>query len=89
MYEKTEKKSPTGRQKKAVYFRGALVSLAPVGGRHCPRQVQGFLFSARVHEVNRFFLPATKKKRNREKGKVKRKLEKKEKQRKFGRRKEA
>ena len=87
MYEKTEKKSPTGRQKKAVYFRGALVSLAPVGGRHCPRQ--GFLFSARVHEVNRFFLPATKKKRNREKGKVKRKLEKKEKQRKSGRRKEA
>ena len=69
MYEKTEKKSPTGRQKKAVYFRGALVSLAPVGGRHCPRQ--GFLFSARVHEVNRFFLPATKKKRNTEKGKRK------------------
>lgn len=87
MYEKTEKKSPTGRQKKAVYFRGALVSLAPVGGRHCPRQ--GFLFSARVHEVNRFFLPATKKKRNTEKGKGKRKLEKKEKQRKSGRRKEA
>ena len=61
---------PTGRQKKAVYFRGALVSLASVGGRHCPRQ--GFLFSARVHEVNRFFLSATKKKRNtekREKGK--------------------
>ena len=28
-------------------------------------------FSARVHEVNRFFLPATKKKRNREKGKEK------------------
>ena len=26
-------------------------------------------FSARVHEVNRFFLPATKKKRNREKKK--------------------
>ena len=71
MYEKTEKKSPTGRQKKAVYFRGALVSLAPVGGRHCPRQ--GFLFSARVHEVNRFFLPATKKKRNTEKGKRKKK----------------
>ena len=71
---------PTGRQKKAVYFRGALVSLASVGGRHCPRQ--GFLFSARVHEVNRFFLSATKKKRNtekREKGKAKRKLEKKEK----------
>ena len=67
MYEKTEKKSPTGRQKKAVYFRGALVSLAPVGGRHCPRQ--GFLFSARVHEVNSFFLSATKKKRNTEKGK--------------------
>lgn len=61
MYEKTEKKIPTGRQKKAVYFRGALVSLAPVGGRHCPRQ--GFLFSARVHEVNRFFLPATKEKK--------------------------
>ena len=68
---------PTGRQKKAVYFRGALVSLASVGGRHCPRQ--GFLFSARVHKVNRFFLSATKKKRNTEKGKVKRKLEKKEK----------
>ena len=71
---------PTGRQKKAVYFRGALVSLASVGGRHCPRQ--GFLFSARVHEVNRFFLSATKKKRNtekREKGKAKRKLEMKEK----------
>ena len=62
---------PTGRQKKAVYFRGALVSLAPVGGRHCPRQ--GFLFSARVHEVNRFFLPATKKKRNTEKRKSKKK----------------
>ena len=46
-------------------------------------------FGARVHEVNRFFLPATKKKRNREKGKGKRKLEKKEKQRKSGRRKEA
>ena len=43
--------------------------------------------SARVHEVNRFFLPATKEKRNTEKGK--RKLEKKEKQRKSGRRKEA
>ena len=26
-------------------------------------------FGARVHEVNRFFLPATKKKRNTEKGK--------------------
>ena len=80
MCEKTEKKSPTGRQKKAVYFRGALVSLASVGGRHCPRQ--GFLFSARVHEVNRFFLPATKEKKKhgkKEKGKVKRKLEKKEK----------
>ena len=64
---KDREKSPTGRQKKAVYFRGALVSLAPVGGRHCPRQ--GFLFSARVHEVNRFFLPATKKKRNTEKEK--------------------
>ena len=73
MYEKTEKKSPTGRQKKAVYFRGALVSLAPVGGRHCPRQ--GFLFSARVHEVNRFFLPATKKKETRKKGKREREKE--------------
>ena len=71
---KDREKSPTGRQKKAVYFRGALVSLAPVGGRHCPRQ--GFLFSARVHEVNRFFLPATKKKRNTEK-KGKRKSKKK------------
>ena len=28
-------------------------------------------FGARVHEVNRFFLPATKKKRNRENGKEK------------------
>lgn len=37
-------------------------------------------FGARVHEVNRFFLSATKEKR---------KLEKKEKQRKSGRRKEA
>lgn len=49
-------------------------------------------FGARVHEVNRFFLPATKKKRNTETGKKekgKRKLEKKEKQRKSGRRKEA
>ena len=48
--------------------------------------------SARVHEVNRFFLPATKKKKKhgkREKEKGKRKLEKKEKQRKSGRRKEA
>ena len=45
---------------------------------HTVRNRYGF-FSARVHEVNRFFLPATKKKR---------KLEKKEKQRKSGRRKE-
>lgn len=50
----------------------------------------GMAFSVRVHEVNRFFLSATKKKETRKKGKgkVKRKLEKKEKQRKSGRRKE-
>ena len=56
---------------------------------HTVRNRYGF-FSARVHEVNRFFLSATKKKETRKKGKgkVKRKLEKKEKQRKSGRRKE-
>ena len=47
-------------------------------------------FSARVHEVNRFFcLPQRKKETGKKgKGKRKRKLEKKEKQRKSGRRKE-
>lgn len=84
---------PTGRQKKAVYFRGALVSLASVGGRHCPRQ--GFLFSARVHDgymkSTGFFCLPQRKKETRKKGKKEKQKEnwKRKKKRKSGRRKEA